>query len=59
MKRALVISLICVLGLAFSGLAATLSGSWDTDVTIDPQQTNFNDAISIDSILTVAYSVDG
>jgi hypothetical protein len=57
MKRALVISLICVLGVAFSGLAATLSGSWDTDVTIDPQQTNFNDAIGIVSVLTVAYTV--
>ncbi len=57
MKRALVISLICVLGVAFSGLAATLSGSWDTDVTIDPQQTNFNDAISLESVLTVAYTV--
>jgi len=57
MKRALVISLICVLGLAFSGLAATLSGSWDTDVTIDPQQTGFNDAIGIVSVLTVAYTV--
>jgi hypothetical protein len=43
--------------LAFSGLAATLSGSWDTDVTIDPQQTNFNDAIGIVSVLTVAYTV--
>jgi hypothetical protein len=43
--------------LAFSGLAATLSGSWDTDVTIDPQQTNFNDAIGLVSVLTVAYTV--
>jgi hypothetical protein len=43
--------------LAFSGLAATLSGSWDTDVTIDPQQTNFNDAITLASVLTVAYTV--
>jgi hypothetical protein len=57
MKRALVLSLICVLGLAFSGLAATLSGSWDTDVTIDPGQTNFNDAIGLVSTLTVAYTV--
>jgi hypothetical protein len=57
MKRALVISLICVLGLAFTGLAASLSGSWDTDITIDPQQTNFNDAIGIDSVLTVVYTV--
>jgi hypothetical protein len=43
--------------LAFSGLAATLSGSWDTDVTIDPGQTNFNDAIGLTSVLTVAYNV--
>jgi hypothetical protein len=43
--------------LAVSGLAATLSGSWDTDVTIDPQQTGFNDAIGIVSVLTVAYTV--
>ncbi|MFC2095165.1 hypothetical protein ACFLSW_01845 [Candidatus Bipolaricaulota bacterium] len=57
MKRALVISLICVLGLAFTGLAATLSGSWDTDVTIDPQQTNFNDAIGLESVITVDYTV--
>lgn len=57
MKRALVLSLICVLGLAFSGLAATLSGSWDTDVTIDPQQTNFNDAIGLTSVLKVIYTV--
>lgn len=57
MKRALVLSLICVLGLGFSGLAATLSGSWDTDVTIDPQQTNFNDAIGLVSVLTVTYTV--
>lgn len=45
--------------MAMGASAATLSGSWDTEVTINPQQTNFNDAISIDSILTVAYSVDG
>jgi hypothetical protein len=57
MKRALVLSLICVLGLGFGSLAATLSGSWDTDVCIDPQQTNFNDAISLDSIVTVKYAV--
>ena len=44
--------------MAMGASAATLSGSWDTDVTIDPQQTNFNDAIGIVSVLTVAYSVD-
>ena len=57
MKRALVLSLICVLGLALTGLAATLSGSWDTDVTIDPTQSYFADAIGLVSVLTVIYTV--
>ncbi|MFC2095163.1 hypothetical protein ACFLSW_01835 [Candidatus Bipolaricaulota bacterium] len=57
MKRTLVVGLLGVLVLVSGGLAATLSGSWDTDVTIDPQQTNFNDAIGIVSVLTVAYTV--
>jgi len=57
MKRALVLSLICVLGLGFSSLAASLTGSWDTDVTIDPQQISFADAISLTSVLTVNYIV--
>jgi len=57
MKRALVLSLICVLGLGFSSLAASLTGYWDTDVTIDPQQTNFNDAIGLTSELSVTYTV--
>jgi hypothetical protein len=53
---------VCLIGLLVMGMgvfAASLSGSWDTDVTIEPQQTNFNDAISIASVLTVAYSVNG
>jgi hypothetical protein len=57
MKRALVLSLICVVGFAFSGLAATLSGSWDTDVTIYPQQTYMFDAIALVSVLEVIYEV--
>ena len=57
MKRALVISLICVLGFAFTSLAASLTGSWATDITILPGQTHFNDAISIVSKLTVNYII--
>lgn len=57
MKRALVLSLICVLGLAFTGFAASLTGSWDTDVTIDPTQTSFDLAIGLTSKLTVNYIV--
>jgi len=57
MKRALVLSLICVLGLGFSSLAASLTGYWDTDVTIDPQQSDFSAAISLTSELGVTYTV--
>jgi len=57
MKRALVLSLIFLLGLGFSTLAASLTGSWDTDVKILPQQTNFNDALGLKSVLKVDYMV--
>jgi len=57
MKRALVISLICVVGLAFSGMAATLSGYWDTDVTINPTVASFADALALTSELGVTYTV--
>jgi len=57
MKRALVLSLICVLGLGFSSLAASLTGYWDTEVTIDPQQADFSAAISLTSELGVTYTV--
>jgi hypothetical protein len=57
MKRALVLSLICVLGFAFAGLGVSLTGSWDTDVTIDVTQTNFSNAIGLSSVLKVNYTV--
>jgi len=57
MKRALVLSLICVLGLGFSSLAASLTGYWDTDVTIDPTQADFSAALTLDSELGVTYTV--
>ena len=57
MKRALVLSLVFALGLGFAVSAATLSGSWDTDVTIDPQQVSFADAITLTSVLTVNYTI--
>ena len=53
MKRALVISLICVLGFTFAGMAATLSGTWDTDVIIDPVAVT----ISLTSEIEVVYTV--
>jgi len=57
MKRALVLSLICVLGFAFGGMAASLTGYWDTDVTIDPTLASFADAISLTSDLSVTYTI--
>jgi hypothetical protein len=55
MKKALVLSLAAVLGLGFASFAQTLTGSWDTYITIDPSPV----AIGIDSELVVTYSVSG
>ncbi|MBU0596520.1 hypothetical protein KJ567_07545 [Candidatus Bipolaricaulota bacterium] len=57
MKRALVLSLICVVGLAFAGFAQTLTGSWDTEVCLDPQTDNWPGAITLDSTLIVTYAI--
>jgi hypothetical protein len=57
MKRALVLSLICVLGFAFAGMSASLTGSWDTDVTIDVTQSDFSAALGLTSKLTVNYII--
>ena len=57
MKRALVLSLICVVGLAFAGAAQTLTSSWITEVCLDPQTAAFSDAISLDSTLNVTYAI--
>ncbi|MFC2099904.1 hypothetical protein ACFLSF_03640 [Candidatus Bipolaricaulota bacterium] len=57
MKRALVLSLICVVGLAFAGFAQTLTGSWDTEVCLDPQTDSFAGAIDLTSTLSVTYAI--
>ena len=56
MKRALVLSLICVLGLTFAGMAATLTGEWDTEVTLDPTAP-WPGALTLTSDITVVYTV--
>lgn len=53
MKKALVLSLVFALGLGFAVSAQTLSGSWDTTITIDPAPVT----IGIDTTLTVDYTV--
>ncbi|TFH07485.1 MAG: hypothetical protein E4H08_09440 [Candidatus Atribacteria bacterium] len=56
-KRIGVVCLVSLLVMGAGAFAATLSGSWVTDVTIDPQEAIFSDAIAIVSVATVSYSV--
>jgi len=55
MKKALVLSLAVVLGLGVASFAQTLSGSWDTTITIVPSPVS----LGIDSELIVTYAVSG
>jgi len=55
MKKALVLSLAVVLGLGVASFAQTLSGSWDTTITIIPSPVS----LGIDSELIVTYAVSG
>jgi len=55
MKKALVLSLAAVLGLGFASFAQTLSGSWDTTISIVPSPVS----LGIDSELIVTYAVSG
>ena len=56
MKRALVLSLVFVLGLGFAAFAGPLTGSWSTDITI---VTPANPVITLTSLLNVDYTVSG
>jgi len=55
MKKALVLSLAVVLGLGVASFAQTLSGSWDTTITIVPSPVS----LALDSELIVTYTVSG
>ncbi|GEM_PF-554085 len=58
MKRALVLSLVVVIGLGVAGFAQTLSGDWFTKVTVDlAGVATFPGAITVTSALNVAYTV--
>lgn len=57
MKRALVFSLILVVGLGVAGFAQTLSGEWFTKITVDLTGTVFPDAITVLSTLDIDYTV--
>ncbi len=55
MKKALVLSLAVVLGLGVASFAQTLSGSWNTTITIVPSPVS----LALDSELIVTYTVSG
>lgn len=57
MRRALALGLIFLLVSGCMGLAQQLSGSWDLEIAIDPQQTSFADSLGLYSILKVNYSI--
>ena len=59
MKRALVLTVLCVVGLGIAGFAAApgmLSGTWTADVCFDPQTTG-NNISSFSSTLDIDYTV--
>ena len=57
MRRALALGLIFLFTSGCIGFAQQLSGSWDLDIQIDPQQTSFANSLGLDSILKVNYTV--
>ncbi len=57
MKKALVLSLIIAVGLGFAGFAQTLSGSWDTDITLDLTGPGWPDAVTVASELIITYTI--
>jgi hypothetical protein len=58
MRKALVLSLIVAVGLGFSAFAQTLSGHWDTDITIDlTAGSTWPDALTITSEIVIDYTV--
>jgi hypothetical protein len=55
MKKALVLSLVLVLGLGVASFGQTLTGKWDTTITIVPTPVS----LAIKSTLLVDYTVSG
>ncbi len=57
MRRALALGLILLFTSGCIGFAQQLSGSWDLEIQIDPQQTSFADSLGLDSTLKVNYTL--
>ena len=59
MRRVLIVGAVAVLGLAICGSAQSFGGSWQTKITLDPQQALFTDAISFTSTVKADYTIGG
>jgi len=59
MKKALVLSLVAILCLGAASFAQTLSGKWNTTVTITPNPVPPVTLLAIKSELIVTYSISG
>jgi hypothetical protein len=60
MKKALVLAIVCALGLGFAGFAASpFSGSWATDICFGPIVTGPLTVSSFLSVLDIDYTVGG
>jgi len=57
MRRVLALCLVLSLSAGCIGFAQQLSGSWNLQIDIDPQQTSFSDSLAVYSILKVSYMV--
>ncbi|MBU1050088.1 hypothetical protein KKG90_08715 [Candidatus Bipolaricaulota bacterium] len=57
MRRALALGLSLLFALGCIGVAQQLSGSWDLEIQIDPQQTSFADSLGLSSTLKVNYTI--
>jgi hypothetical protein len=61
MKKALVLAIVCALGLGFGAVAGPLTGTWTTSLSINPnfQMAGVNLFSSFSTSLKLAYTVGG
>lgn len=57
MRHVLALGLIFVVGWGWLAASQQLSGTWEIDFEIDPQEASFADALELDTTLKVNYSI--
>jgi len=57
MKRGLVLGLLLLLGIGCIASAQSLEGRWILDIEINPQEVVFADAIDLDTVISVSYTI--